>query len=47
MKEHKYIDKIIKLYNNQNYKDAKKKLEELLLSNKDDTYLLNNRRLPK
>tara|TARA_B100000941_G_scaffold86425_1_gene59675 strand:- start:198 stop:1373 length:1176 start_codon:yes stop_codon:yes gene_type:complete len=41
MKEHKYIDKIIKLYNNQNYKDAKKKLEELLLSNKDDTYLLN------
>lgn len=41
MKEHKSIDKIIKLYNNQNYKDAKKKIEDLLLSDKNNTYLLN------
>ena len=41
MKNHKNIDEIIKLYKDQNYKDAKKKIEHLLISNKNNTYLLN------
>lgn len=43
MKDHKNIDEIIKLYKDQNFKDAKKKIENLLVSNKNNTYLLNLR----
>ena len=41
MKESDHIDEIINLYKTRDFKEAKKKIENLLVSNKNDTYLLN------
>ena len=41
MKESNHIDEIINLYKTRDFKEAEKKIEILLLSNKNDTHLLN------